>query len=154
MLNLDGPAAPDAGTSLVALEITQSMRSQAERFDPQAWQSDPDRQALESAKRELRLAAATLAEIGDSTGTDGSHLVLAAMTIDRRLEQLDDLLNRSDDRALLLGLAADLETIRIDWGRGERIEPDRLDRDLRFALALKTKGIPPKFSYYEKMEWR
>lgn len=26
--------------------------------------------------------------------------------------------------------------------------------DLRFALALKTKGIPPKFSYYEKMEWR
>jgi hypothetical protein len=134
-LNLDGPEAPDAGSSLIALEITQSMTNQAERLDPQAWHNDPDRQALEATKREIRLAAAALAQIGNNAGTNGSHLVLTAMTIDRRLEELDDILSQSDDRAMLLALAADLETLRNDWNRGERIAPDQLDRDLRFAFA-------------------
>ncbi len=134
-LNLDGPEAPEPGTSLVALEISQSMTRQADRLDPQAWQNDPDKQALEAAQQELRLAIATLAEVGNNAGTDGSHLILAAMTLDRRLEELDDLLKQSRDRAMLLALAKDLETLRIDWGRGQSIDPDRLDRDLRFAFA-------------------
>jgi len=134
-LNLGGPEAPAAGTSLVALEIVQKMTREADRLDPQAWQNDPDRQALEAAKKELRLAAASLAQLGDNAGTDGSHLVLTAMTIDRRIEELDDLLSQSGDRAAFLSFASDLESLRIGWGRGEAIGPARLDRDLRFAFA-------------------
>ena len=83
VLNLDGPAAPSPGTSVLAAELIERFTRNADRLDPDAWQNDPDRQALENAKRELRLAGATLAERGNGAGTDGSHLVLAAMTIDR-----------------------------------------------------------------------
>ncbi|MCA9274185.1 MAG: hypothetical protein KDA31_14200 [Phycisphaerales bacterium] len=135
ILNLDGPAAPAPGTSVLAAELIERFTRSADRLDPDAWQNDPDRRALESAKRELRLAGATLAERGNGAGTDGSHLVLAAMTIDRRLEEIDELLTGSNDRALLLALAHDLEELRLNWSRGGEITPAQLDRDLRYAFA-------------------
>jgi hypothetical protein len=145
VLNLDGPAAPAPGSSLLAAELIQRFTRSAERLDPDAWRNDPDRQALENARRELRLAGATLAERGNSLGTDGSHLVLAAMTIDRRLDEFDDLLTRSNDRVLLLALAYDLAELRLGWSRGGEITSAQLDRDLRYALAqLALLGEKPR----------
>lgn len=145
VLNLDGPAAPAPGSSILATELIQRFTRGAERLDPDAWQNDPDRQALENAKRQLRLAGATLAERGNSLGTEGSHLVMAAMTIDRRLDEIDEQLAASNDRALLLAFAHDLEELRLDWSRGSAISPAQLDRDLRFALAqLAVTGDRPR----------
>jgi len=138
VLNLDGPAAPAPRTSVLAGELRDRLTQGADRLDPDAWKNDPDRQAIESAKRAIRLAAATLAERGNGLGTDGSHLVLAAMTIDRRLEDLDELLTQTKDRAMLLALADDLGAITLDWSRGGEISPAQLDRDLRYAFAQLT----------------
>ncbi len=139
VLNLEGPDAPAPGSSLLAEQIIERMTQSAQRLDPDAWTNDPDRQALERARRSLRLAVATLAERGDGLGTDGSHLMLAAMTLDRRLESLDDILSGRLDRAVLLALADDLEAITLDWSRGAAIKPAQLDRDLRYALAQLTR---------------
>lgn len=133
MLNLEGPAAPAPRSSVLARELAQRLTASAEGLT--AASGDPDRQALEAARREIRLAGADLAQLGDASGTDGSHLVLAAITIDRRLSELDDALSATNDRSVLLALAHDLETIRRDWSRGEAITPAQLDRDLRLALA-------------------
>ena len=67
------------------------------------------------------------------------------MTIDRRLDEIDEQLAASNDRALLLAFAHDLEELRLDWSRGSAISPAQLDRDLRFALAqLAVTGDRPR----------
>lgn len=67
------------------------------------------------------------------------------MTIQRRLESLDELLTENADRALLLALAQDLASLRLDWSRGSDISPAQLDRDLRYALAqLSLVGDRPR----------
>ncbi len=134
-LNLGGPDAPRRGTSLIAEELAQRFERGADRFAPLTTQTNPNEKAVRSAKRELRLAAAELARMGDNAGTEGSHLVLTAMTIDRRLEELDELIETPRDRLVTLALAADLKEARVDWGRGELLTPEQLDRDLRFAFA-------------------
>lgn len=152
-LSLGGPEAPEPGSSLLAPAMASRLERDAERFDPQAWASDPNRQALESAERELRLMAAELARMGATLGTDGSHLMLAAMTIDRRLDELDNALQSLDDRVMLGSLAHDIAQVRVDWDRGEVVSPEQLDRDLRYVLAqaalLRFDSLPTGQGWFE-----
>lgn len=130
-LNLDGPPAPAPGTSLAALELASRMQRSAERYASAGANTTP----ADRAKHQLRLSIKSLAELGDRAGTDGSHIMLAAMTLDRRLEALDELIDETSDPLLVPALAADLERVRLDWERGEAISPDQLDRDLRYIFA-------------------
>lgn len=134
-LDLAGPDAPPAGRGLAALALASRLDSDASRFDDRA--DDTSLDGLRSgARAALRRAAATLAQLGETLGPDGSEEIVHAMTIDARLDELDRLIEASEDPALLAALRHDFEALGRGWSRGVSVDGATLDRQLASALAV------------------
>lgn len=133
-LDLSGPAAPTPGAGQAAAELADRLERQADAIAAET-AADPLAAARRDARAAIRRAAATLAELGESLGDDGSITLLWAATLAARADELDALIAADADLPRLAALAADLADAELDWSRGQPLAADDLDERIASALA-------------------
>lgn len=142
-LDLSGPAAPAPGAGQAAVDLASRLEREADAI---AAENAPD--PLDASRRDaraaLRRAAATLADLGESLGDDGSVALVWAATLDARAGELDAIVAGETDPARLAALAADLADAELDWARGQPVGAAELDERIASALAQLTLSALPE----------
>lgn len=125
---------------MLADELSDDLRRGARRLREDAGSGDQLDSLRIGARASYREAFASLAQLGDSLGDDGSSALLWAMTAASRTDEVDELIDATTDAAVLSALTVDLEALAIAWSAGTGVEPEALDEQIASAFAVLARG--------------